>query len=80
VAKLQYPYKGKGIRYDGEHVKIKPGKAATLTIDKGSPAGDMSVAGLTWRQPGRANLVANILIQSEYREQAKRNCQAEAAA
>ena len=23
------PYKGKGIRYDGEHVKIKPGKAAT---------------------------------------------------
>jgi len=23
------PYKGKGIRYQGEHVKIKPGKAAT---------------------------------------------------
>ena len=23
------PYKGKGIRYDGEHVKIKPGKAAS---------------------------------------------------
>ncbi|MCB0189367.1 MAG: 50S ribosomal protein L6 [Caldilineaceae bacterium] len=23
------PYKGKGIRYDGEHVKIKPGKSAT---------------------------------------------------
>ena len=23
------PYKGKGIRYDGEQVKIKPGKAAT---------------------------------------------------
>ena len=23
------PYKGKGIRYAGEHVKIKPGKAAT---------------------------------------------------
>ncbi len=23
------PYKGKGIRYDGEYVKIKPGKAAT---------------------------------------------------
>ena len=23
------PYKGKGIRYDGEVVKIKPGKAAT---------------------------------------------------
>jgi len=23
------PYKGKGVRYDGEHVKIKPGKAAT---------------------------------------------------
>lgn len=22
------PYKGKGVRYDGEHVKIKPGKAA----------------------------------------------------
>jgi large subunit ribosomal protein L6 len=23
------PYKGKGVRYEGEHVKIKPGKAAT---------------------------------------------------
>ena len=23
------PYKGKGIRYQGEHVKIKPGKSAT---------------------------------------------------
>ena len=23
------PYKGKGVRYDGEYVKIKPGKAAT---------------------------------------------------
>lgn len=23
------PYKGKGIRYEGEHVKLKPGKAAT---------------------------------------------------
>ena len=23
------PYKGKGVRYDGEQVKIKPGKAAT---------------------------------------------------
>ena len=23
------PYKGKDVRYDGEHVKIKPGKAAT---------------------------------------------------
>ena len=23
------PYKGKGIRYEGEHVKIKPGKTAT---------------------------------------------------
>ena len=23
------PYKGKGIRYEGEHVRIKPGKAAT---------------------------------------------------
>lgn len=23
------PYKGKGIRYDGEHVKLKPGKAAS---------------------------------------------------
>jgi large subunit ribosomal protein L6 len=22
------PYKGKGVRYEGEHVKIKPGKAA----------------------------------------------------
>jgi large subunit ribosomal protein L6 len=23
------PYKGKGIRYQGEHIKLKPGKAAT---------------------------------------------------
>lgn len=23
------PYKGKGVRYDGEHIKLKPGKAAT---------------------------------------------------
>jgi large subunit ribosomal protein L6 len=23
------PYKGKGIRYEGEHIKLKPGKAAT---------------------------------------------------
>ena len=23
------PYKGKGVRYDGEQVKLKPGKAAT---------------------------------------------------
>ena len=23
------PYKGKGVRYDGEHVKLKPGKAAS---------------------------------------------------
>ena len=23
------PYKGKGVRYQGEHVKIKPGKTAT---------------------------------------------------
>ena len=23
------PYKGKGVRYEGEYVKIKPGKAAT---------------------------------------------------
>lgn len=23
------PYKGKGVRYEGEHVKIKPGKSAT---------------------------------------------------
>jgi large subunit ribosomal protein L6 len=23
------PYKGKGVRYQGEHVKLKPGKAAT---------------------------------------------------
>ena len=22
------PYKGKGVRYQGEHIKIKPGKAA----------------------------------------------------
>ena len=25
------PYKGKGIRYEGEYVKIKPGKAVTGT-------------------------------------------------
>lgn len=29
AARKPEPYKGKGIRYDGEHVKIKPGKAAT---------------------------------------------------
>jgi len=23
------PYKGKGVRYDGEHVKLKPGKASS---------------------------------------------------
>lgn len=23
------PYKGKGVRYDGEHIKLKPGKSAT---------------------------------------------------
>jgi len=23
------PYKGKGVRYAGEHIKLKPGKAAT---------------------------------------------------
>ena len=23
------PYKGKGVRYEGEHIKLKPGKAAT---------------------------------------------------
>lgn len=29
AARKPEPYKGKGIRYDGEHVKIKPGKAAS---------------------------------------------------
>lgn len=29
AARKPEPYKGKGIRYQGEHVKIKPGKAAT---------------------------------------------------
>lgn len=29
AARKPEPYKGKGIRYDGEHIKIKPGKAAT---------------------------------------------------
>ena len=29
AARKPEPYKGKGIRYDGEQVKIKPGKAAT---------------------------------------------------
>ena len=29
AARKPEPYKGKGVRYDGEHVKIKPGKAAT---------------------------------------------------
>src|SRR5947207_15261959 len=28
------PYKGKGIRYEGEYVKIKPGKAVTGTATK----------------------------------------------
>jgi len=28
------PYKGKGIRYEGEYVKIKPGKAVTGTGEK----------------------------------------------
>ena len=28
-ARKPEPYKGKGIRYQGEYVKIKPGKAAT---------------------------------------------------
>lgn len=28
AARKPEPYKGKGIRYDGEHVKIKPGKTA----------------------------------------------------
>ena len=23
------PYKGKGVRYQGEHIKLKPGKAAS---------------------------------------------------
>ncbi|MCP4194662.1 MAG: 50S ribosomal protein L6 [Planctomycetaceae bacterium] len=29
AARKPEPYKGKGVRYDGEQVKIKPGKAAT---------------------------------------------------
>lgn len=29
AARKPEPYKGKGVRYDGEHIKIKPGKAAT---------------------------------------------------
>ena len=29
AARKPEPYKGKGVRYDGEYVKIKPGKAAT---------------------------------------------------
>jgi large subunit ribosomal protein L6 len=29
AARKPEPYKGKGIRYQGEHVKIKPGKAAS---------------------------------------------------
>ncbi|MCA9186018.1 MAG: 50S ribosomal protein L6 [Pirellulaceae bacterium] len=29
AARKPEPYKGKGVRYEGEHVKIKPGKAAT---------------------------------------------------
>lgn len=29
AARKPEPYKGKGVRYQGEHVKIKPGKAAT---------------------------------------------------
>ena len=29
AARKPEPYKGKGVRYDGERVKIKPGKAAT---------------------------------------------------
>lgn len=29
AARKPEPYKGKGIRYQGEHIKIKPGKAAT---------------------------------------------------
>lgn len=29
AARKPEPYKGKGIRYQGEHVKIKPGKSAT---------------------------------------------------
>lgn len=29
AVKKPEPYKGKGIRYQGEHVKIKPGKSAT---------------------------------------------------
>ncbi len=29
AARKPEPYKGKGVRYDGEYVKIKPGKSAT---------------------------------------------------
>ena len=29
AARKPEPYKGKGVRYQGEHVKIKPGKSAT---------------------------------------------------
>lgn len=29
AARKPEPYKGKGVRYEGEHVKLKPGKAAT---------------------------------------------------
>lgn len=29
AARKPEPYKGKGVRYEGEHVKIKPGKSAT---------------------------------------------------
>ncbi|MEC8570278.1 MAG: 50S ribosomal protein L6, partial [Planctomycetota bacterium] len=28
AARKPEPYKGKGVRYEGEHVKLKPGKAA----------------------------------------------------
>ena len=29
AARKPEPYKGKGVRYEGEHIKIKPGKAAS---------------------------------------------------
>ena len=29
AARKPEPYKGKGVRYEGEYVKIKPGKSAT---------------------------------------------------
>jgi large subunit ribosomal protein L6 len=29
AARKPEPYKGKGVRYEGEHIKIKPGKTAT---------------------------------------------------